>query len=425
MKNWNKWIQAGIVFTVFVLVRLLLGGEDDARHPGPSYFFREPQVRRELNPDASLSVPFLDKINSFWLVKGETQIRNLGNIRLTSRGQPDQYGMIVSNGAGDNVLDDFETIVSFKIYNKNNGRGAGSMGDGMVVMLTPEKDFVASNLLSSYARQQYEHNSGGILYNDRELMGLPRNLPGLAVVVDTYRNNPKTKIRPPFMTVLLNMDPQSHHYNSASDGTQSTGYLLAGPLKLKNTLLSGRDAKLRIIYLETIGFLRIDVCYSDKEEWIELFQKDTNLYLPKNKKTGERYIAIAALTGQLSETVEVKQVQTSEFHWKGHESQDFDYAEEMRFFLAHEFGERIHVHERHHDEWQRAKTQGMTNQDLERNKASYSLPSSLSSSLSSFFHFVTKWACIMLLVYGLSVLARIILKHRRRDHTNRRAGILG
>ncbi|SCU99813.1 LAME_0G05688g1_1 [Lachancea meyersii CBS 8951] len=420
MRNWNKWAQAGAIFVVFVLFRALMNRESfPDQTEGLGSFYRQPRVQRQHNPDASLSRPFLDKINSFWLVKGKTQIRNMGTIQLTSRGQPGQYGAVISNGAGDNVLDDFETIVSFKIYNNQGSamRGKRLMGDGMVVMLTPEKQFVSLDLLSSYARRQYEHNSGGILYNDHELMGLPRNLPGLAVVVDTFRNDQKTKINAPFASVLLIVDPQRHHYDAATDGRESTGFMLAGPLKLKNSLLSGKDAKLRIISLESIGFLKIDIAYSENDEWIELYQKDTNLFLPKNQKTGERYIAIGALTGELSETVEIQNVQTSEFHWDGHDYEQFDFAEEMRFFLAHEYGERIDIKEDDFNDWKIAKAQGKTNLDLHLNKP---------SSSPSKTHSILKWSLITLLLYGLSMPGRIALKRMRMVHAKKHSrSILG
>ncbi|SCV03698.1 LANO_0G05710g1_1 [Lachancea nothofagi CBS 11611] len=417
MKNWNRWVQGTLILVSFLLFRIFVNYGSGSGPAGPSSFFRVPRVERQQNLDASLSIPLLDKVNEYWMVKGETQIRNMGNIRLTSRGQSGQYGMIVSNGAGDNILDDFETIIHFNIYNKNNPtRGNYLMGDGMAVMITPEKDFVSYNHLSSYARKQYEHNSGGIMYNDRDLMGLPRNLPGLAVVVDTYRNDAKTKINPPFMTVLLNMDPQKHHYSLATDGKESTGHLLMGPHRLKNSLMSGKDVKLRIIYLESIGFLKIDIRYHGSDEWIELYQKDKNLYLPKNKRTGERYIAISALTGQLSETVEIQRVETSEFHWDGHTDEEFNYAEEMQFFLAHEFGERIGIQESEYSSWKLAKSQGRTNLDLPSQKKS-------SSSKS---HFVMKWVCIIVFLYGLSLSVRITLKRMRKVRTKKYAvSILG
>ncbi|SCU96339.1 LAFA_0G05798g1_1 [Lachancea sp. 'fantastica'] len=401
MRSWNKWVQAGIIFSLFLLFKILVTRESvPDQTPNLHSLFREPRIQRQHNPDASLSRPFLDKVNNFWLVSGSTQIRNLGTLRLTSRGQPGQHGVIVSNGAGDNVLDDFETIVSFSISGKKNDgmRGKRQMGDGMVFMITPEKRFVSLDLRSSYAKQQYLHNSGGILYSDCELMGLPRNLPGLAVVVDTYRNDPKTKISAPFANILLNVDPQRHHYDAASDGKKSTGFSLAGPLKLKGSLLSGKDVKLRIISLESIGFLKIDVSYSDHENWIELYQKDKNLFLPKNQKTGERYIAIGALTGELTETVEIKHVETSEFHWSAEDDEDFDLADEMRFFLAHEYGEFISIKKDELNDWEAAKAQGKTNLDLIPNK-----PPSLTIS-------ILKWLCIVVTVYGLSLTVRIALR---------------
>lgn len=414
MRHWTKWVQVGLIATLFLAFKLLFKYDRESELQTATIYRRLPRVKREFNSDASLSIPFLDKVNDYWLVKGETQIRNYGNIRLTSRGQPGQYGIVVSNGAGDNTLDDFETVVSFKIH--SGGSTSQLLGDGMVIMITPEKDFVSYNMLSSYARQQFELNSGGILGNDRELMGLPQNLPGLAVIIDTYRNDAKTRLKPPFLSVLLNMNPQEHHYSFNTDGKGSTGYQLCPFIKLKKSTISGKETKLRIIYLESIGFLKIDIKYSGSDEWIELYQQDTNLYLPKNKKSGQRYIAIGAMTGQLTETVEIQQVETSEFHWDEGTEDDFDYVEEMQYFLAHEYGEYVDMEIDDYSKWKNAKSRGEFQQ---------SPPVKLQKQHSKIYAFF-KFAFIITLFYGLSLSVRVSMKRARRlRNRKRKDSILG
>lgn len=414
MRGWRAWTQAALIALVFLGFRLVFKPSQNAEmRSGPFPLWRT-RVQREPNADASLSIPLLDKINNFWLVDGATQIRNFGNIRLTSRGQLGQYGVVVSNGAGDNVLDDFETVVSFKIH--NTGVSSQFMGDGMVVAISPEKDYIQQNMMSSYGRSQYEHNSGGIIGNDRGLMGLPRNLPGLVVVIDTYKNDPKTRLKPPFMSVLLNMDPRKHHYSAATDGTESTGHNLCPLIKLKRSLMSGKDTKLRIIYLESIGFLKVDIKYPDSNEWIELYQQDSNLYLPKNRVTGQRYIAIGALTGQATQTVEIQGVETSEFHWDEHEEEGFDYAKEMQYFLAQEYGERVKIGEDDYGKWLQVKRQGGTDQDpVARNKSKHST-----------LYYMAKISFVMFFLYGLSLSIRISIKRAVRLRRKKsQASILG
>lgn len=102
-------------------------------------------VRRIENRDASLHVPFLDKIAKHWYVGGSPEIRNSEYIRLTKAGSPDSHGSIVSNGLGDNTINDFEIIVKFRIMPRNQHRKTSNgnsplMGDGMAIVISSEKD---------------------------------------------------------------------------------------------------------------------------------------------------------------------------------------------------------------------------------------------------------------------------------------------
>lgn len=94
--------------------------------------------------------------------------------------------------------------------------------------------------------------------------------------------------------------------------------------------------------------------------WIELFQTTENLYLPKNMHTGQRYIGCSALNGQLTETVELLDVSTSEFHWNDMDESiedTYDYAKEAELFLEQEFGEVLDREPDEFTKWKMIKAQ--------------------------------------------------------------------
>ncbi|CAI4045204.1 Uip5p SKDI_11G2530 [Saccharomyces kudriavzevii IFO 1802] len=321
---------------------------------------RRSHVTRVPNNDASLSIPYLDKINLFWHVGGATQIRNAQSIKLTQDRDQHKHGLVLSNGVGDNTINDFEIVYKFRI---SNDPATQLVGDGMCFAITPENGFLTQDLKSSYARRQYMMNSHGVMGGNTDLMGFPKNLPGLFLVLDTYRNQGNDHKETPFMDVFLNVAPESDSYDINSDGELSTSLRLnsKGHINLKMDALWNEVTKLRIIYLESISFLKIDIQYAKEGNyWVELFQTTENLYLPKNIHTGQRYIGCGALNGQLTETVELLEVCTSEFHWndKDESIEDtYDYVKEAELFLEQEFGETLDMEPDEFTKWKMTKAQ--------------------------------------------------------------------
>lgn len=213
---------------------------------------RRSYVTRVPNNDASLSIPYLNKVNRFWHVGGATQIRNTQSIKLTQDRDQDKHGLVLSNGIGDNTINDFEIVYKFRI---SHGSDTKFMGDGMCFAITPENGFLMQDLKSSYARRQYMMNSHGVIGDNTDLMGFPKNLPGLFVVLDTYRNQGHNHEDVPFMDVFLNVAPESDSYDAKSDGELSTSLRLntKGHIELKKNILWNEVTKLRIIYLESIS----------------------------------------------------------------------------------------------------------------------------------------------------------------------------
>ena len=353
-----------LVLSLFLIFQLLtrsyVNSSDGYDTDASPFTRRRSHVTRVCNHDASLSIPYLDKINQFWHVGGATQIRNTQSIKLTQDRDQHKHGLVLSNGIGDNTINDFEIVYKFRITHDATTQ---LVGDGMCFAITPENGFITQDLKSSYAKRQYMINSHGVIGDDTDLMGFPKNLPGLFIVLDTYRNQGQDRRDVPFMDVFLNVAPESDWYDINSDGELSTSLRLntKGHIKLKKKALWNEVTNLRVIYLESISFLKIDIQYAKEGNyWIELFQTTENLYLPKNIHTGQRYIGCSALNGQLTETVELLDVTTSEFHWndKDESIEDtYDYAKEAELFLEQEFGEVLDREPDEFTKWKMIKAQ--------------------------------------------------------------------
>lgn len=404
------------LFLIFQLVAEIYLNNGDQYHTETSPFTRgRSHVTRVPNHDASLSIPFLDKINQFWHVGGATQIRNIQSIKLTQDRDQDKHGLVLSNGIGDNTINDFEIVFTFRISHDPTTQ---LTGDGMCFAITPENGFLTQNLQSSYAKKQYMMNSQGVIADNTDLMGFPKNLPGLFIVLDTYRNQGHDHKEVPFMDVFINVAPESDWYDINSDGELSTSLRLnsRGHIKLKKNALWNRVTKLRIIYLESISFLKIDVQYAEEGNyWIELFQTTENLYLPKNMHTGQRYIGCSALNGQLTETVELLDVSTSEFHWNDMDESiedTYDYAKEAELFLEQEFGEVLDREPDEFTKWKMIKAQPniKTGSQPAEQQTSNNPHSRLFKVVLTIWHYSE----ILLLIMGIYLFSACIRVFQRR-----------
>lgn len=392
------------------------------------------------NNDASLSPPYLDKINKYWYIGGSTQVRNKQSIKLTSKNIPHTYGSIISNGIGDNTINDFEIEFVFKLsFDQNN---LGNIGDGISFVLTSENGFLLKDLTSSFARKQYMINSGGILSSDVSMMGFPKNLPGLSLVLDTFANDPKNKKYVPFLDIFLNPDPQKGSYDIDSDGSKSTIQRLnKNHIKLRKNVLQGDIIHLRIIYIESISFLKIDIQYENVGNyWIELYSSHDSpaterqpLYLPKNERTGQTFIGMSALNGDLTETVELFSIQTNEFHWdsgiKEDDSYDLYHYKEWEKFLLKEFNEQISNEKDSFTRWKMIKSQPIYGKHLQETTKSMELGQLLhnklfhqdnikgDSSLLKFLRTIFRWIIIVFVIitlYLFSIYIRVSKKHWKR-----------
>lgn len=403
--------------------------QQNALHVRPS------QVERFRNIDASLDVPFLDKISRYWYASGSPEIQNSEYIRLTKAGFPGEYGSIVSNGLGDNTINDFEVIVKFRIMPRDVNRKTSNgksplMGDGMAIVIASEKDFISpESYTSGYAKKQFDINSGGVLLGNTEMMGLPKNLPGLCLVIDTFQNSDRSRSKIPFLDIHVNTLPRDQKYDFESDGARTTALkLLENPIRLPQNCIKGDWTQFRIIYMESINTLKIDAKYAGEGDyWIELYHSKLNVNIPKNSRSGERYIGVGGLTGQLTETVDIFSVETNEFHWRNHEESaehSFGYAKEVQMFLAQEFDREVSLEEDDFQKWKITRAQPNLSGQRPDKKASSQTP----RKSKSFFGWLgsSLLFCILVVVFYLaSVYVRVSVKHVNKTHRRKRAQSIG
>ncbi|CCH59490.1 hypothetical protein TBLA_0B06680 [Henningerozyma blattae CBS 6284] len=321
------------------------------------------------NSDASLSQPFLDRVNEFWHIGGTTQIRNSEFIRLVKSGVRNSNGVVISNGIGDNIIDDFEITVKLRISedkltkdymssdstpsanNRNDDTSIHKGLSGFAVMISPENNFIKQNLVSSYAKQQYMINSNGILGQNTYLMGVPRNLPGLALVYLNDMANKNEKI-----DVILNANPSFHwktpgeipsiyltsskfNFEQFWNGQENENY---GDNKKTTNKKVSKNITLRIVYFESVGFLRIDIQNpNNPREWVEIVKQNGNIYLPKNSENDQRYISISGLNTDATQNIDIINVRTEEFHWIYENNimhpRDKNYINEIKKFLIEKY----------------------------------------------------------------------------------------
>ncbi|CCE61993.1 hypothetical protein TPHA_0B03210 [Tetrapisispora phaffii CBS 4417] len=415
---------------------------------------RKSSIVRVNNPDASLSIPFLDKINNYWHIAGNTEIRNANYIRLSNNDIPNSYGSIMSNSIGDNKINDFETILSFRLKSTNNvnskkhnyksKRAENNYNEGLVFMISPENGFIKANLHSSYSKKQYELNTNGIISNNHELMGFPSNLPGLALVIDMHSDQASDeKYAAPFFDAFVLTNPSHHKYDLEHDGDSDNIVWLnkntQKHIKLKNSIMDGTLVELRLIYLESISFLKVDIRYPNEGKfWIELFQTNHPIYLPKNPKTQERYIGVSALTkNKPSSNIEILNIETNEFHYRddlnkqeSDEETSFDFAKEIQLFLSQEFGERIEIEKDDFIKLQMRKSQPYLNAHDKENKMKNTYHNSNNTNESGMIKAsiililkIAFFTIMIIALYFISVYARVILKHRKKIYGNHGTGL--
>ncbi|CAR27658.1 hypothetical protein ZYGR_0N01410 [Zygosaccharomyces rouxii] len=398
---------------------------------------RPSQVKRIENKDASLQVPFLDKISKHWYVGGSPEIRNSEYVRLTNIGSPGSHGSVVSNGLGDNTINDFEIVVKFRIMSKDQHRktpsgNSPSMGDGMAIVISSEKDFVSpESYASGYARKQFDLNSGGVLLGNTEMMGFPKNLPGLSLVIDTFQNSDRSRTKIPFLDIHVNTSPRDQKYDFPSDGADTTALkLLKDPIRLTQRCVKGDLTQFRIIYMESINTLKIDAKYAHEGDyWIELFHSQLDIKLPKNSRNGQRYVGVGALTGQLTETVDVFSIETNEFHSENHDESaetSFDYAKEVQMFLAQEFDRKVSLEEDEFQKWKIARAQpNLAIQEVQRESSSPLSPPRRSKSIFGWFGKSVAFSILTVAFYLTSVYIRVSIKHINNTHRRKRAQSIG
>lgn len=394
---------------------------------------RKLKINKIWNPDASLMAPYLDKLNKFWHVGGSTEIRNLQGVKLTTLYKPHTHGTIISNGIGDNTINDFETTFKFNILKAKDQ----IPGDGITFIISSENEFALRDLRSSFALRQYLITSKGVMGQDTSMMGFPKNLPGLAIVIDTFANLDENIEKVPFANIYVNFNPQRSAYDLKSDGLNSSNRRLNKvPIPLNKEIMEGTDTEIRVIYLESISFLKIEIRYSQdnnkdlvNEGWIEIYNNDgSNILLPKHHVTGQRYIGMGALTGELTETVELISVKTFEFHWNnGNEKMEdtFEYAQEAIELIKREYKTHIKMEPNSFKRWKMVKHQELDDMANTKTNVNYDKSQFKWISLKNIIMLIIIIPVILILIYFISLYIRVATKHFKKVQKRRYSNSTG
>ncbi|CCD23559.1 Uip5p NDAI_0B05260 [Naumovozyma dairenensis CBS 421] len=426
----TKWLTMILITTIFLLFQYLTRSIDPRgfspiRIPNTNTEDHDAvlKVRAFNNKHASLKIPFLDPINTYWHLGGSIQVRNTESVTFVAdvayeRNDDDDvsddwdFGRIISNGIGDNLIDDFETIFQFKTSLFDSAKKRDDKGiNGVSFVISAENKFMTmkQNVQSSYGKQQYLLNSGGVNFDNFEMMGFPNNLPGLAIVLSeqTLEGNEEKQI--PCMDIFVNTDPKEDYFA----GTESTSRKLNydSPITLDiQSFDTENTIQLRVIYMESIDLLKLDICYeSGGEDWINLFEGIIEK-LPKNKKTNERYVGVSAVKSrQRNGNFKLLNIKTSEFHIDENNNNELIPKEQAKLFI-----ERIY----------RMKLPSRsTFPNIQKNTEN----GAIISIIGKFLHLIWKWIeyiSIIIIIYLVTVYVRVTKRHLRRKNRRKSVGLL-
>ncbi|KAH3898773.1 Uip5p SCDLUD_005108 [Saccharomycodes ludwigii] len=271
--------------------------------------------------DMNLEFPFLDTLTRNWNTSGNPIVKNTQHVKLTSRGEVNNYGVMINK---NHLPQDFELQVKFsldpgyitEIISK-------SPGDGMAFFFTSKPDFIFETSGSSYANRQYMIENEGLDPKNRELMGIPKNLPSETLVLDfmNYHTNEKNDKVPqaPFLNFVSTDIKENRAYDYSEDGVSCThGFQKLSPRLLFSTRDNLKEINLRFIRISGV-FFKIDIDYSGFGlDWMELYKFDnlTEASLPQlGLKDTPLYFGISSLNGEKTSNFRIHDVTGYSLDW--------------------------------------------------------------------------------------------------------------
>ncbi|CAK9438337.1 uncharacterized protein LODBEIA_P25610 [Lodderomyces beijingensis] len=216
--------------------------------------------------EQGLTKPFLDESQFHvrnWDLHGNTFVKNLDYIRLTSNAQH-----LASNMFSKRPIEaqSFEMELTFHIHNEDAKQNL--VGDGLAVWFLDQPSDIG------------------------DVFGVQNKFNGLAIMMDTYKNGKRGQF--PFVNLMLG-DGEAM-YNKGSDGYETR---LAGCVAKDILNPPSKETKMRLIYIKN-GYLSIDFNYHGKHEDWQNCVTLTDVQLPHVK-----YLGLSAETGQLFENVDI------------------------------------------------------------------------------------------------------------------------
>lgn len=144
--------------------------------------------------------------------------------------------------------------------------------------------------------------------------------------------------------------------------------------------------------------------------------------LPRNDETNQRYIGISALTGELSQTVDILSVETNEFHLKDKDDTSNDFAKEIELYFIQEYNEKIALEEDSEQRWKMSKSQPR----YEVNEINEMPAKKQVHGKSQFLKNFIVFFIIITTLYLASVYVRVSMKHviSSKRHRSKSVGLL-
>ena len=287
------------------------------------YLQERNQVSKFKNEKFKLSVPFLDTVYSNYDVGGHPIVKNKEFVKMISKGEVGKHSVMLSK---EFLPSDFEMQISFVLEPGNHKIDETKRpGDGINFFFTQQSNFLEVDP-TSYSQRQFMIQNDNIDPKNKDLMGVPKNLPAESLVLDFFQNgkitNPEgmqkwNDLTTPFLSFLSSTTEFAYDYKT--DGVNNAHDIV----KLSPSLLfTGKgeadvpkEIKLRIIKISNVLF-KVDIDYTGFGlSWLEIlrFEKFDKRF--PNFSSNKIKFGISALNGDQTANFQIMKIDCFNYLW--------------------------------------------------------------------------------------------------------------
>ncbi|KAL6950947.1 hypothetical protein ACO0QE_000230 [Hanseniaspora vineae] len=287
------------------------------------YLQERNQVSKFKNDKFRLSVPFLDTVYSNYDVGGHPIVKNKEYVKMISKGEVGKHSVLLSK---EFLPSDFEMQISFVLEPGNHKIDETKRpGDGINFFFTQQSNFLEVDP-TSYSQRQYMIQNDNIDPKNKDLMGIPKNLPAESLVLDFFQNGKITNtqgmqkwndLKTPFLSFLSSTTDSAYDYKT--DGVNNAHDII----KLSpNLLFTGKseadvpkEIKLRIIKISNVLF-KVDIDYTGFGlSWLEIlrFEKFDKRF--PNFSSNKIKFGLSALNGDQTANFQIMKIDCFNYLW--------------------------------------------------------------------------------------------------------------